>query len=582
MFKKTLNHLRYLKNDRKWQKTRYPGVLTLEGTAKQFYDTHYDDWQVDHHLFLYDVRDGQQLDDSPFELLRYYLEKYPKTLHVIVAAEKHIDNIKQVLYFWNLQNDIRIIIVQQFSNQHMQYLLTAKCIITNAMIFSNILVKRGSQILVNTWHGTPLKKMGYAMPGGVMGSWNVIRTLMMTDYLVLPNQYTADIFKRDYRLTGLFKGEFVVAGYPRNDVLVNGMLDDQLKKMQVELATDQPVILYAPTWTGDSATLDGTYNGLEKYLDVLQKIQANYSNYAIKFKPHPYVYESILNDDRFAKYLIPSWLNTNALLAYTAILVTDYSSLFFDFLVTKRPIIFLDITDNYQRERGTYLGSTTLPGPFTTKVSDVIEWIGQIDQVQINYHEQYHHFVNEFVSEDDGNATQRVGELVQHELKLKTRGNLSVLVNGEDFSTDKFSPLVAKKISNKVDASIVVYVSHLLDNWYGKQFFSNVDDTMSNTRIFVNDDMIIDGSWQQLNIIGQRVVGTQTFDILLIEQQASSLHQKTLLTLSDTVVMVPNTQREQWLLALNYQYISSINDLAIWQTKAANPSILSQIKEELK
>lgn len=77
--------------------------------------------------------------------------------------------------------------------------------------------------------------MGYAMPGGVMGSWNVIRIFLMTNYLILPNSYTAEIFKKDYRLDNLYTGRIILAGYPRNDILVTGLPKKQLQQFRDEL-----------------------------------------------------------------------------------------------------------------------------------------------------------------------------------------------------------------------------------------------------------------------------------------------------------------------------------------------------------
>ena len=101
------------------------------------------------------------------------------------------------------------------SFQYYKLLATAGYLFTDST-FPRRFIKREGQIYVNTWHGTPLKKMGKDVPGGAHVIGNIQRNFLMCDYLCLPNPYTKAIFRKAYNLENLFSGNYVLAGYPRN------------------------------------------------------------------------------------------------------------------------------------------------------------------------------------------------------------------------------------------------------------------------------------------------------------------------------------------------------------------------------
>ncbi len=554
----------YQQADAKWAHERQGTATTPAEIAKQYYDAHYSDWQVIPNTYLYEMQDGNELDDSPFVILRKLLKTNPKATHTIIINKNSLQKAYKVLAFWELTADPRIKVVDRFTEAHMRTLLTAETVITNAMIFSDIFVKRVRQRFVNTWHGTPWKKMGYAMPGGVMGSWNVIRTLMMTDLLVMPNTYTAKIFNRDYRLAGLYQGKISTFGYPRNDVFFEKLSERQLTTLENDYRNGQPTILYAPTWAGDASSAGDATAELTKYLHTLVTLAQHFPTYTIRFKPHSYFTEAINADARFAPFLVDDAWGTNVLLAHTDILITDYSSLFFDFLVTGRPVLFYDTQTDYDTTRGKYFEVNELPGPFTQQLTELITHIEDIESIKAQYADQYAKFVNRFVKDDDGMATQRVTQIMTHMTSRNQHGQL--VVNGEDFSDATFS--LRDKIADLAtiyDTSLAIYESHLLDNWYGFQFFQNIDGTMPNTRIFVNKQLPnIQLTPAEAKQQGRRFLSNVTFDVALVPQDDFSNHQKALTTTANTVITVTNTERDAWLNQLGFTKIATFKDLVVW------------------
>lgn len=582
MIREYFNQLKYEYQNFLWHKNRQN---RSEARAKLFYDTHYESWSIDQNSVFYDVQDGDDLDDSPLAILKYWLSNDLKMKHIIVTKIKSRDKIVNILNFWQL-DDERISIVDYQSIDHMKALLTSKYIVTNTMIFSDIFVKRVGQVYVNTWHGTPLKKMGYAMPGGVMGSWNVIRTVMMTDYLVMPNDYTAEIFKRDYRLNGLYSGQFIMTGYPRNDVLINHLPQHQMSILKHTLGVNHKknkIILYAPTWSGDTTKITSNIKELDAYLNVLKKI-SELKNVEVKFKPHPYFKPEIDRDKRFDPYRLNDFIGTNALLSEVDILITDYSSLFFDFLVSNHPIVFFDIKENYSQERGEYIDVTSLPGPYTKDSNELIALLKNTEEWFSGYHLVYEQFKTKFVSRDDGLASQRVVQEVANRPIARKLPRKTILVNGEDFSDTSFSDTnLVMTLHKSYDVSMAIFESHLLDNWYGQLFFKHIDEVMPVSRIFVNKYVnypeVMDAGLAQ--ILGRRVTGNKIFNILIILQPDFSKHQQILMTTAKTIIMKKNAIRERWLIELGFTKNQENQNFQVWQdsTKTLQKDVLDILEK---
>src|SRR5699024_2801363 len=134
----------------------------------------------------------------------------------------------------------------------------------------------------------------------------------------------------------------------------------------------------------------------------------------VLLKSHYYT-KKFFEEQGLAHFLVPSALDTNELLSVVDILITDYSSIFFEFLPTKKPVLFYayDAKD-YQKKRGTYIAMEELPGPLCHTLNEVIISIRNIDEVKKDYHHVYQRFAEKFCYHDDGQATARFVDTVFH------------------------------------------------------------------------------------------------------------------------------------------------------------------------
>ena len=281
-------------------------------------------------------------------------------------------------------------------------------------------MKKDSQVYLQTWHGTPLKKLAHdiEVPEGTTFyrsemSVEEMRSTYDNDvskynYMISPSAFTTEVFQSAFAIE---RERLIETGYPRNDILSNYNSDDIKKiKDKLNLPEGKKIILYAPTWRDNSYNLKGYTFKLEVDFKKWQKILG--TDYIVIFKPH-YL---IVNDfdleavKEFVYYIDPKE-DISSLYLIADVLVTDYSSVFFDYAILKRPIyFFMYDLDTYRDElRGFYLDIYhDLPG-------DVIE--SEDELIQKIFSEKFDYnrlqiFNEQFNNHEDGNASKRVIEIL--------------------------------------------------------------------------------------------------------------------------------------------------------------------------
>ncbi|WP_270279771.1 CDP-glycerol glycerophosphotransferase family protein [Vagococcus bubulae] len=377
----------------------------------QYYGANYDSTVVDDHMIVYESRDGKSIVDSPYAIF------------LALANDKRFSNYKHV---WvinpsvpfikeSIPQDLRhkVTFVERTSLEYVKALLTAKYLINNST-FESFFIKKKEQVYINTWHGTPLKYMGFDIPGNPNHSQNVLRNFLMTDYILSPNAHTSDIFIKSYKLEGIYPGTILEGGYPRIDFTFHSDKTDVVNKIEKYGAslTGKKVILFCPTWKGSSVhdTTDDIDQIVEETLQLANRFKDEYD---VLVKVHPFIASKVLEDGRVSQHLVSDLIDANEVLSITDILVTDYSSIFFDFLVTNKPIIFYAWDkDLYQRNRGMYLEESELPGPTAETLPDLFDCIHHVEENYKEYQEAYESLAKKMVPYDDGNVTKKYIERI--------------------------------------------------------------------------------------------------------------------------------------------------------------------------
>jgi CDP-glycerol glycerophosphotransferase len=174
------------------------------------------------------------------------------------------------------------------------------------------------------------------------------------------------------------------------------------------------VVLYAPTYRDHVIDRRGRYR-LDLHLDLERLRAAVGPDTVILFRKHHYVTDAVpTGSDGFVRD-VSSYPDGTELLLAADVLVTDYSSLMFDFANTGRPMLFFTYDlDSYQDEiRGFYLDYVdTVPGPLLRTTDEVADALRDIDGTTAAYRDRYREFASRFCSLDDGQAAARVVDRV--------------------------------------------------------------------------------------------------------------------------------------------------------------------------
>lgn len=377
------------------------------------YVRHYKKNTVRGNLIFYSSHHGAGMVCSPYAIFRTLMKsnKFDDYEHVW-----QIDDPKErALLEKEYCGRSNVSFVGKNSSAYFDAITSAKYIINNnTMPF--YFTKKDGQIYVNTWHGIPLKTLGYDIPDGKYTSRNMTRNFLMSDYIISPCRFTTKMFKESYKLEGLYSGNMTECGYPRNDLIFDTDRDYITKKLSAHgtyVNSEKKIILYAPTWKGTS--FDRAENDIARYDEFCDYLSEHIDTdkYQILIKPHPMVYKLLSDEDKSSGKYVSQCIDTDELLSITDILVSDYSSIFFDFLLTDRPIIFyIPDVDSYREYRGVYFGLEELPGPYSCDMGDIAAWINDAESVRERYAGVYNKMKSWACEFDDGRVSQKVIDAV--------------------------------------------------------------------------------------------------------------------------------------------------------------------------
>ncbi len=413
-------------------------IKTKAGNLKETkrraaYAKYYKNLLIEDKVILYDSYFGRGMICNPYALFLELIknEDFKDYTHVWVIEDRY-GNEPIMEQF---QNNKNVFAIARHSDDHLRYLASAKYIITNVSLPFYYCKKEG-QVYVNTWHGTPIKSLGFDMPDAPVTISNVLRNFLSTDYIISANPFLTSVFLDKYKLDGLYEGTIIEEGYPRNDRLFHtdkAEIISSLQKYGIDIDSKKEIILYAPTWKGSD------YNRPEidvnEYIDFKRIVESmiDTDRYQILLKPHQVVYKELKKSGRMSDSLIPAFIDTNELLSITDILISDYSSIFYDYLVTDKPVIFyIPDLEKYKNERGLYLEPEALPGPCFTKLSEIGNVINNLDEFINKYRSSYEAAKSFACPKDDGNVAKRIIDVVFYHKTSDENGNPYKLVKCEN------------------------------------------------------------------------------------------------------------------------------------------------------
>lgn len=343
------------------------------------------------HTALFEAFNGRSGGDNPRPIGEHLVERVPNFDIRWAVADYSVE----------VPSFAKPVIIH--SEEYYRLVNSSELLITNNWLPAETR-QRDTQTILQTWHGTPLKTLGLDRfhSGSARQRANMEKMTALWDGMISQNPYSTERFRSCYA----FAGKMLETGYPRNDVLVNGLSEGELLQLRQRLGVgaDQKVLLYMPTWRENQT---GIFAGLQ--VDRLQSVLG--SDWSVLVRGH-----SMTTKGEGTK--LPSGVKDVSLFADASllylvadVLVTDYSSAMFDFSVTGKPIVyFTPDMDSYRDElRGMYFDlRSEAPGPIVSDLESLIDSIQRLGAVEREYEERYSAWQAKFNPWDDGKSTERV------------------------------------------------------------------------------------------------------------------------------------------------------------------------------
>ena len=363
--------------------------------------------RIDDKLVYFQTFSGRGYSDSPKAMYEYMM-KAPE-----YRDYRFVWSFKEPEKFEFLRND-RTDIVKFRTRADNKALRRAKYWISNYRMLDHQHPRKG-QVYVQCWHGTPLKRLGYDLESSdnSMNSMQEIREKYRTDakkfsYLISPSPFTTEKFASAWNLVKTNQTHKIIEeGYPRNDRLIN-TTDEERTEIRKSLGVDdKKVILYAPTWRDNQHTSGEGYTyKTEVDFDKLKRELGD--EYVILFRAH-YLVANSFDFNRYAGFVrdVSSYSDINELYIAADILITDYSSVFFDYANLRKPMIFYmyDLEQYANELRGFYISLDELPGPIVRDEDSLIAEIRACDTWKPD--SKYEEFCGKYNPKDDGHASER-------------------------------------------------------------------------------------------------------------------------------------------------------------------------------
>lgn len=408
-----------------------------------FYNSFYDKVSVDKKEILLLSRNGLALESNILAILTELSSPEYKDFRKVLAVHKSKKaQVQKKLEHYGLSVD-KLLSTELPSYYY--HLAKAGWLVTDST-FPGRYVKKEGQTILNVWHGTPLKKMGQDNPEEKCVTGNVMRILLQSDYLLFPNLYMEEKMAHAYNLPELYQGRVLHEGYPRNCIFFHPEKGAKLKET-LGYAGFQ-LSIYMPTFRGTSDSVEETAY-VQLVRDYLSRMDAGLGDRQILLvKLHPFV-QSLLTLDSYRHIRpFPEDYDTYEILNACDVLITDYSSVMYDFASTgRRILLFAYDLEDYQSHRGMYEDVSSYPFPLVRTPEALTE------ELQKDTGHPEDDFLQKYCTFEQASATSRLCRHV--------------------FLGDSVCQTISMKGTKK--KKVLLYAGGLLPNGVTSAFFSMVD-----------------------------------------------------------------------------------------------------------
>ena len=309
--------------------------------------------------------------------------------------------------------------VVMYKSWRFQYVSRVSKFVISTMGYPNRGEKRQGQVFIQTWHGTPLKKLYLSRDNTCRSYIRMAKQFKGTDKFCISCDFARKAFKEAFALND---NQFIESGLPRNDILSNSTDNSTLRervKKSLGLPPDKKVLFYCPTWRRYDyrATLPFNLANLKEHLS---------NEYVLLIRSHvgKHIWVDSSNKkiqlfDNIFSFNGGEWPEATELYLVADVLISDYSSAIFDFAITRKPqIMYAYDIDEYIREFGLYFNyKQQMPFPMATNTKELISEVKNIGNFFGIYGDRYAKFIQKFCAYEKGDASERLIEYISKQMQ---------------------------------------------------------------------------------------------------------------------------------------------------------------------
>lgn len=345
-------------------------------------------------VVFFESMSGAKMMDSPFALFEHLVNEKKAGLNrfLFIWSVRSLEVVPEPY-----QNHPDVIFVKRHTRDYFHFLTRAKFIVGNST-FPDYFVRNTDQRYLNTWHGIGFKSLGRS-DLSPLGAQQAVYNMLQATHVISPCPLMTDVHRHGFSMQGVHAGSIAEVGYPRIDLTLNSSVDDrQALAEELGLVPGKKTVLYAPTWRG-------TEFDVARLVDDLTNLSRMDVN--IVFLGHHLMLRHLKGVDLESVILPSSNLNTNRLLSIVDVLITDYSSIFFDVLRTATRIVhYVYDYEEYRATRGLSLSLDELPGAIAHSSSELL--VAVRDALVVGPRPLNEDAVSRFSPNDNGQSTKAV------------------------------------------------------------------------------------------------------------------------------------------------------------------------------
>ena len=294
--------------------------------------------KTDNKLILFNSFAGRKFGDSP------------KAIYEIMKSDPRFKDYKIV---WAFHRPEDYLVPNKIKTDGLEYFktaLAARVWVTNSSVERGLNFKGKHTLYFNTWHGTPMKKMGEDINLGNKAFKNKGKSCF--DIMMSQGHFETNAFSHSFHIP---KENFLEVGLPRNDILANYTEEQRLAiREKLKIRPGQTVILYCPTYREyDKDEMFGVVMAPPINLRTWEKELGD--GYVLLVRAHYEVSRVMeIKDNEFVRNMT-DYPDLEELYIASDVLISDYSSVFFDYSITEKPMLhFCYDYNEYSSKRGLY------------------------------------------------------------------------------------------------------------------------------------------------------------------------------------------------------------------------------------